>query len=247
MDRRKILLIIFLFLHSISGLAQFSDDFADNDLVNNPEWYGDQSRFAVSSGRLRLQAPAAAGTATLITPSIAVHEAVWEFSIQMDFTPSSSNYAKVYLMADQPDLLSPVNGYFLKIGNITREVSLYVQTGTKETEIIDGLDDRLNLPIVSLKISVTRNASGNWELFTKTDQSGAFIKEGGISDLVHQESSWFGLVCVYTATRSDKFWFDDFLVTGGVVPDTSPPDTQRQRSHCVWNGRPEPASEWRRL
>lgn len=203
--------------------AQVSDNFSDGDFTLNPFWQGDHARFVVSGGKLKLQAPANAGSAFLSTTSTAIHEASWSFALQMDFNPSSANLARIYLVADTPELLGPVNGYFVKVGNTSREVSLYRQSGTTETELIDGLDDRVNLPSVNIQIRVTRSANGLWELFSDVGRTGNFLKEGEISDLTHMSSGWMGFQCVYTATRSDKFWFDDVEVTGSEVPDTSPP------------------------
>lgn len=207
--------------------AQFVDNFADGEFTGNPRWQGTDSRFVISGGRLKLQAPATAGTAYLATPSEAIHDASWMFRLQMDFTPSSSNYAEVYLVADHSDLGAALDGYLVKVGNTTREVSLYRQTGTTETEIIDGLDDRINQAIVSLTIRVTRSTAGRWELYTDMGNTGNWSLEGSATDVAHSVSSWFGIHCTYSSTRSDKFWFDDFIIAGTRIPDLTPPTVVR--------------------
>ncbi len=226
MSQMKILVVVVSLLgHGVH--AQIADSFSDGDYSTNPAWQGETARFVVSGGRLKLQAPTVSGTAFLATSSAAVHEAAWEFSLQLDFTPSSTNYAKIYLVSDQPDLQGALNGYFVKVGNTSREVSLYRQTGLAEQEFVDGADDRTNQSVVTVRIRVTRSATGLWELFTDVGNSGSFTKEGEAFELTHTTSGWMGIQCVYTATRSDKFWFDDFVVTGTVVPDTSPPTVLR--------------------
>lgn len=210
--------------------AQFIDDFSDDEFGNNPAWQGDAPDFNVSTGRLRLQAPPVTGTATLATPCAAIYQGSWEFSVQMDFTPSSSNYAKVYLASDQPSLQ---NGYFVKIGGSTREVSLYLFSGGIEQKLIDGLDDRVNQPIVIISVRVTRDEAGNWSLYSDPGSTGVFISEGTATDLTHLTSAWFGVQCVYTATRSDKFWFDDFVVSGKEVPYTPPPASPGWKSVLI--------------
>lgn len=224
MRQKKILLAVVMLCAWWPSLAQFTDSFQDGDFLSSPTWYGDDSRFVISGERLRLQAPPQAGVSSLATASVAAQEASWSFAVQLDFTPSSTNYAKVYLVSDQKSLAGALNGYFVKIGNTTREVSLYRQTGTTELEVIDGLDDRVNQAIVNLVVRVTRSAGGKWELFIDPNRLGIYHKEGETTDVVHSVSSWFGVQCVYTSTRSDKFWFDDFSVTGTRVPDTTPPE-----------------------
>lgn len=207
-------------LLSYPASSQFIESFTDGELANNPVWQGDLLLFSVSSGKLRLQAPPVSGSATLATPNAAILQGSWEFSVQLDFTPSSANYVKLFLTADQPSLQS---GYMVKIGGSTREVSLYIQTPAGEQKLIDGVDDRVNQPVVNLSVRVTRDASGNWALYSDSGMTGAYVQEGTASDLTILASAWFGIQCVYTSTRSDKFWFDDFVVNGTVVPDTSPP------------------------
>lgn len=206
-----------------TAIGQFSDSFSDGEFLTAPPWQGDAARFAVTGNRLRLQAPAQSGTASLATPSMAVHAASWMFRVQLDFTPSSTNYAKVYLMADMPDLGSPVQGYFVKIGGISREISLYRQTGSAEVKVIDGLDDRVNQVTVSATIRVLRSEAGTWELAVDVGNTGSLQREGEATDITHTSSAWFGVYCVYTSTRSDRFWFDDFMVEGMPVPDKTPP------------------------
>src|SRR5436190_9443693 len=206
--------------------AQLSDTFSDGDFTQNPVWSGDNTKFLINSAKLKLQAPVVADNGYLSTPSQAIHNGSWEFYLQMDFNPSSTNYTKVYLVSDQPNLSSPLNGYFVKAGNTAREISLYRQNGSVETKIIDGLDDRINLSVVKVKIKVTRNASGSWQLFSDVGPTGNYIQEGTVVDANLVTSGYLGVHCIYTATRSDKFWFDDFIVTGVPVPDTTPPTIQ---------------------
>ena len=201
--------------------AQFTDNFSDGNFTANPTWTGSNSAFAVASGQLHLQAPAEPGEKYLSTNSQAIEEAQWEFFVRLDFNPSSNNLAKIYLVSDQSNLLNPLNGYFVRIGGTEDEVSLYRQSGTSTTKIINGQDDRVDESSVTLKVKVTRSASGNWELFS--DTSGSLVSEGAVIDATFPSSKFFGVVCQYTATRSDKFSFDDFVVTGQPFKDRIPP------------------------
>ena len=64
------------------------------------------------------------------------------------------------------------------LGNSADEISLYRQSGTTRTRIIDGVDGRLNLSASSTKVKVTRDASGNWELFSDVALTGTYTSEG---------------------------------------------------------------------
>jgi len=199
------------------------DDFTDNDFTLNPEWKGDNTKFIVTDFQLKLQAPAEASAAYLSTPSEAINNAVWEFKLKLEFNPSSSNLAKIYLVSDQANLTDALNGYFVLVGDTPDEISLYKQTGTVSTKILDGIDASVNQSIVNVSIKVSRDNLGNWELFSDIGNTGTYFSEGTSFDNTFKTSTHFGVVCNYTSTRSDKFFFDNFNVTGDPYVDTDPP------------------------
>jgi hypothetical protein len=204
-------------------IAQFTDDFLDGDFTSNPTWSGVNSKFIVQSNQLRLSAPAVTDVAYLSTTNASINDATWEFFGHMDFATSGTNYVDVYLVSDNAVLTGSLNGYFVRIGNGSDEVSLYRQSGTTKTEIIDGLDLRVDSDPVQVRIKITRDESGNWELFSDPAVTGTFISEGTVADDAHLSSIYFGILCVYTSTRSTSFYFDDFVVTGDPFVDPSTP------------------------
>jgi hypothetical protein len=219
----KTLILWVLLAVAFDGKAQFTDSFTDNDFTNNPSWQGDNSKFVIDNAQLKLQAPAEANHAFLSTPSLSINNAQWQFFVKLEFNPSSSNYARVYLVSDQADLSAPLNGYFILVGDTPDEISLYKQTGTAMTKIIDGVDGVVNSSLVESLIKVTRTDMGSWELFIDIGNSGSFVSQGSVTDNSFDASAYFGVFCNYTSTRSDKFYFDDFMVTGDPYIDATAP------------------------
>jgi hypothetical protein len=209
---KKTLLILF-YLPMI-GFGQFTDSFSDGEFTNNPNWLGSVGVFEVDTNlRLHLN-DSIANSSSLITQSQSIINGEWIFSVKLDFAPSTNNYARVYLISDEQDLTGNLHGYFVKIGGQTGtvdEISLYSQNGTNHTKIIDGIDSLAsNNP--DIKVKVTRDILGNWELFL--DTNGVFFTQGIVFDNSVTSSDYFGIFCKYTITRSDKFWFDDFNISG---------------------------------
>ena len=60
-------------------------------------------------------------------------------------------------------------------------------------------------------------------MFTDITGSGEFTLEGSSDDDAEIAAGYFGIVCAYTSTRSDKFSFDNFKVSGDGVTDNVPP------------------------
>jgi hypothetical protein len=203
--------------------AQLTDSFQDSDFLTGLSWSGQNTKFTVLANQLKLQAPAVSDDAYLSTPSKSINDASWEFYIRLAFNSSSTNYARVYLVSSQQNLSDTLNGYFVMVGNAADEISLYKQTGSSKSKIIDGVDGKLNLANAEVKVRVTRDASGNWQLYSDVGATGSYISEGSVTDAEHFFSNYFGVYCSYTATRSDKFYFDDFVVTGNPYVPPVPP------------------------
>jgi len=207
--------------------AQVTDDFSDGDLSINPSWQGDVLDFEVDANlELHLNAAAVENESHLSTPCDVINNATWDIKVRMEFNPSASNRAYIYLTSDQADLEADLNGYYVMVGNTTDEVSLYRQSGGSSTKIIDGIDGSVNLSLVELAVKVTRDESGNWELFSDVGLTGSYVSEGTAMDDTFSTSLYFGMLCDYTATRSALFYFDDISVTGNGFIDTAPPIVQ---------------------
>ncbi len=206
-----------------SLFAQWADNFDDGDFTTNPEWVGNISDVIIEAGVLRLNAPAQTGNSYLVTSSDISLNASWGFNLTLDFNPSSSNYAKVYIMADVLDLSNVQNGYFVKIGGTPDEISLYKVLEGSEAVLIDGVDGRVGLSNVQVEINITRNSANSWELKSKLAGESDFVSEGNIIDSDINSSAYFGVFCKYTSTRSTKFYFDNFVVNGSSYVDNEPP------------------------
>ena len=223
--------LLFLLLLSVKlTFGQFRDNFNDGNLTDNPIWSGQASLFSINADKqLKSSLSAVAQTISLATPSVLALNVKWEFSIQLNFDPSTTNFTRIYLIADQEDLKGSLNGYFIQIGESgsTDSYDLYKQTGNSTSKIIDGLPkNRVNINFLSTKLRVTRDDLGKWDLYVSLDDGANYMSEGSVTDKAFTSTSWFGVYCRYTATRSDGFVFDDFNVEESVV-DITPPHLVR--------------------
>ncbi|MCF8275513.1 MAG: lamin tail domain-containing protein [Flavobacteriales bacterium] len=207
------------------SFGQFSDDFSDGDFTANPTWGGETTNFEVDGNqKLHLNAPVQSDTSYLSVASQAIDDASWEFSVGLEFNPSSSNLARVYLVSNNANLRGNLNGYFVRIGGETEDrISLYRQDGSSTIQLITSTDGLVNTDPVNSRIKVTRNANSDWELFVDTSGGTSFVSLGTANDTTYFQSLYAGVYCKYTSTRSDKFYFDDFNVTGTPFIDSEAP------------------------
>ena len=216
----KLIFYFLMALYSVEVSAQWTDDFSDGNYSSNSAWAGDTSKFIVNAAsQLQLNAKEEAGTGYLSVSSNIAFKAAWSFKVRMEFNPSSGNYCRIYLMSDQADLTGSLNGYFLRIGYTNDDLCLFRQEGKTETLIVDGRDKIFNTALVKSHIKVTRSEHGKWALLCDTTGGENYSVSGSGVDSTFLKSRYLGLRCYYTSTRSKKFYFDDFVVSGELYSD----------------------------
>jgi hypothetical protein len=223
MVMKRILFFLPLFFLGLSVQAQVADDFSDGDFTNNPTWTGETAKFEVLADELHLNdpAPASNNTASLATLAPTQGASTWEFYARLDFNPSSSNYLRVYLQADQTDFASDLNGYYVLIGGSADLVGVYRQTGGSSSAVVTSADGTVaTTPAVSVR--VTRDDSGNWELFTDYAGGTNYTSEGTGNDSTHPTGNYFGFRPTYTSTRADKFYFDNVNIPVTFTDEDAP-------------------------
>lgn len=206
--------------------AQWREDFSDGDLAASATWWqGQTGHFLVTpQGELRLNATAA-GQSRLYTRQFVPDSVRWECYVRLDFSPSNTNQLGFMLMMDQPDL-SQANGYYLETGETgsADALRLYRYTNGQRTLLASGQPGAMGGAIAEARVRVERDAQGQWTLLADYTGGRNFLPEFTLTETFHApgDSFYFGPVCLYTSTRTDRFYFDDFAI-GPLIPDTIPP------------------------
>jgi len=222
---RRIITVGIILFSAFVCRAQFVDDFSDGDFVTNPAWTPDQpTNWLVAGGQLQSNSTTINSTYSISTPSTLSTNAQWEFYVNLQFNTSSLNYVDIYLASSNASLVS-ADGYFIRIGGTTDEVSLYKSTAGVASVLINGQDGITNASNTKLKIKVTRDASNFWKL--ERDATGignAFVTEGApLQDNSFTSSAFFGIrIAQSTASFFNKHFFDDFVI-GPLQLDKTPP------------------------
>lgn len=201
-------------LISFSVFSQFQDDFSDGNFQQNPTWLGDTANFIVNTNNeLQLNAPNS-GTSQIYVNAPTADSTVWEFYLNLDFAPSTSNQLKVYLSSNNSDFSTSLNGYYILIGESGSDdaIELYRQDGSTSTMLIRGTDGFVSAEPVLIKIRVVRDENYNWSLLVDYNGGNNFAFEGSAVDNTYTFGQFFGIYCKYTSTRTDKFYFDDFYI-----------------------------------
>lgn len=214
-----------LFLHPIK--AQLQDDFSDGNFTENPVWSGKEECFQVNADYvLQLNAPEA-GKAYLSTENERIFDTEWRFFIHLNFSPSSNNFARIYLTSNQQDLQTPLNGYFLQFGEPLSNdaIELYRQNGLEETLICRGTEGMIASKF-SIRVKVIHSISGDWKIFADTSGGDMFTEIASGTDATFVDSRFFGIFCQYTIGNANRFFFDDFYI-GDEIVDNEPPKIEK--------------------
>ena len=221
---KRLLPIVFSLLF-LNAIAQVADHFDDGDFTQMPAWSGSDSDFTVGPDlQLHLNA-GDAGTSYLSVPSnlTSVNDCEWKFRITIDFSPSSSNYSRIYLSSDQPDLTSALNGYYLQFGeSLTNDaIELFRQNGNLSTSLCRGTNGSIAFPFTA-SVRVLRDGMGTWKLLTDFSGGANYTLQAMGSDTTFSQAQFIGLLCTYTSGNISGFAFDDFYA-GPEIPDTISP------------------------
>ncbi len=207
--------------------AQVQDDFSDGDFTANPAWSGTDAYWTVTvDKRLRSNGPSATATLYLTTPNTLLGDTEWRFWVRVGFSPSTQNFALVYLVADRADLTDPnLQGYYLKLGGITGtndSLELWHQNGSTHTRLAGGRRGRFGGSNNILRVRILRTPAGLWEAFTDTLGNDNWESEFTVTDLTLTTTTHFGVYFQHTSTNRQNLYFDDFYV-GPPIADTTRP------------------------
>lgn len=221
----KSFFILFLWFPFIAW-GQVTDHFSDGNFSQNPPWNGTVQLFIVNSNfQLQLN-DTASGTAWLSTENHQINNTEWRFWVRFSFSPSSNNNGRIYLVADTDALDSVVNGYFLQIGESgsSDALELFRQNGDVLTSVCRGTEG-LIASSFTLGIKITRDSTGNWQLFADPSGGENYQPEAAGFDNQVTTTRYLGFFCKYTKSNSTKMYFDN-VYAGPIVHDNEPPKVE---------------------
>lgn len=208
-----------------ASYAQFADDFSDGDFVAAPAWDGDPAVFIVNASQQLQLNNTVAGTSQLRSANAmaTLNDMEWRMRVKLSFSGSASNFGRVYLVSDQTDLAGPLNGYYLQFGEAGSldAIELFEQTGSTSASVCRGTD-ALVANSFDVGVQVKRDGAGVWQLLVDATGGTNYALQATGSSAAHTTSTTIGVLCTYTVSNADNFFFDDFYA-GAAVVDTEAP------------------------
>ncbi len=220
---KTLIYFLLLTLWPASLIAQLTDDFSDGDFTNNPTWLGNTDQFIVNPAfELQLN-DNMANTSFLYLPASISDSTLWEFKFRLDFNPSASNQLTIVLQSDQSDLSEDFQGYVLRMGASGSDdaIELRRQNGGSSTLILEGMAGGVATS-PEVRVRVIRDQNFNWSLLADYTGGTDFQLEGTGFDDTYPSGEYVGILCEYTVSNDQNFFFDDILV-GPIILDEEAP------------------------
>ncbi len=216
-----VFILLFSLLINLEG--QIVEEFNYSNFNQNLIWQGDTNKFVCLGGELRSNENTANTSFGISTfQNIAVNT-IWQLDIKLKFNTSSLNYVDFVLLTDSSNFLQCKNGYFVRIGGTTDEVSLYkIRNGTT-TKLIDGTDGIFNTSNNEWRIIVEQLNKDSFRLYRQTLDNQNTYLEGIVKDTLPLSSGYVGIwIKQSTASFFNKHFFDNFIIQP-ITEDTLPP------------------------
>lgn len=221
---RNILLIVIILTNQLV-FGQLTDDFSDGDFTVNPVWSGSTADFTVN-GSFQLQLNnSVAAISYLSTPHglADLNNKEWKVWTRQSFSPSGSNFGRIYLTASSADLTTNPDGFYLQLGEAgsTDAVRLFKCVSGVHTELLAGTTGQIATSFI-IGLRVVRDAAGNWSLYIDDTGGTSYALAGTVNDATALLGTHFGFLDTYTVSNSTSFYYDDVYV-GDEILDTAPP------------------------
>lgn len=210
---RQLALSTVLLVLATTTSAQWSDDFGSGALMN---WSGDTADYIVNGdSQLQLNASDAGESLIFRSSTISADTISIGFYHLLDFSPSNNNQSRIYLTLDSDDITT-ANGYYIEIGENGSDDGLdfyYLNSGSEELIASASMGALSTEPAV-VRVLINVYPDGLWSINTDYagDASPALDLEFVDDRFKFSQGLFFGLFCKYSASRADKFFFDDFFV-----------------------------------
>ncbi|MEN9993553.1 MAG: hypothetical protein RL762_210 [Bacteroidota bacterium] len=195
-------------------LAQVFDDFHDQSLFQGLLWGGDIGAFTTNSNRQLQLSAASAGAANLYFAHQLSNSSNWEcqFWLRLNFSPSSLNFGRFYLMANQCDLLLADQALYLEFGEAGSQDAPKLFCRQNGIDSLVGVGPAGSVAAAFQLFFSFKFNNGAFTLETKTSTAAAsnLWLSGQLPWL--PAGPYAGLSCIFTSTNSQGFYLDDLYV-----------------------------------
>jgi len=212
----KLVFISVMALLSLSGYSQLNQDFSSS----LQQWKGDTSKFSINANQQLQSNASSAGFSWIAAPYHLEQDFSMQCWLNLAFSPSTTNFLKMYLFADHEQVDSIKNGLYCKVGKAgtTDSYDFFLQRqGKKDSLLIAAPPGWAGA--TNNKASFKMLPLGNQWIVSIDPQGGENFETLDTIQQYFSGDGYFGIYCKYSASNAKKFFFDEIIIDK-YVPDT---------------------------
>ncbi|HEX8549489.1 MAG TPA: lamin tail domain-containing protein [Cytophagaceae bacterium] len=208
------LFFLIIGLAAIQCKAQFVEEFNYPDWGKQSIWRGNTESFIVKNNQLQSNGPLSSNSKLYISTPVALGKnAHWQFTVDLKFNPTSSNFIRIYLASNESALDQPLDGYFLQIGQTNEDFIKIFRQSKSDIEELFTSTRSLGQSNIKTTIFIDRDTSSLWKVYTLNESGKEKLFEGSFQDKTYQQSQYFGIYCQYaTPSRNNLYGLDDIYL-----------------------------------
>ncbi len=208
------------FFAGLCLLSSLCPNQAVSQSANDFLWQGDTAFFIKTQTGFQANGAKSTGQLCIWKHYERTTNTVWEWSLQMDFNPSASNYVRLYLIADKPFNNPELKGFYLKVGGSSGSldaIDLFYQDGNQHTQLTRGVAGFIGQEKVDVRIKAELLKDNFWRINADSTGGFSYISQGGAEVLCNIESGYTGVMFFHTSTRADKFILKSISVDSAPI------------------------------
>ena len=192
-------------------------------------WSGDVQKFGVFSEQLQLMDldPQGGNNTKIHLDAPTNFDTVthWFFDWKMDFSPSASNYSKIWLCSNV-SFNQIEDGYYLRMGGYSGDsdaLKLFYFDGNTDLELGSSLAGYMHGDPVHREFKIARSVEGEWLIYAREAGVGDFQLLFEAFHKVEKIFEFVSIECIYTISRNEHFFLDSIYLNP-LYEDTKPPE-----------------------
>lgn len=190
--------------------AQIFDDFHDQNLFQGLIWGGDLNEVCTNQSRqLQLNADSSGSTQLYFNNSSYPSDWECQFWLRLNLSPSSLNFCRYYLSADQSDLLLANNALFIEFGEAGSQDApkLYCRNNGSDSLLAQGPAGSIAAAFQLFFRFKVVNGAYSLEVKTSPAAASSLWLSGLLPWL--PAGPYAGLAFIYSSSNKQNFYLDD--------------------------------------
>lgn len=204
------LIITILLPFYVSG--QLQETFDGPEVTSTYSWLGNTERFIINAeSELQLKGYAGGGEEMLYLSAVPLYGNEWHGKARSEYKGTTGNYFRFFLWCEKPDLDSPGQSIYVRMGYSKANIALCYQRGNvAKTTLIEGRPLFTEPREVEFKAIIDED--GECILYSRCSDEEEFYEEGRASIPLYDGLGYYMIGVKYSSQHAKNKYIDDLYI-----------------------------------